>query len=48
MRWGTMVNDIQEAEGSPIRKNLMPFSKFRFDPSDSENMKGGERFSELN
>lgn len=45
MRWGTMINDIQEADRSPIGKNLIPLSKLRFDSSDSGDTKGEERCS---
>lgn len=47
MRWGTMINDIQEADRSPIGKNLIPLSKLGFDSSDNGDTKGEERCSDL-
>lgn len=40
MGWGTMVNATQEADRSPSRKHLMPFSKFGFDSLDKGDTTG--------
>lgn len=37
-----MINDIQEADRSPIENNLIPLSKLGFDSSDNGDTKGGE------